>query len=655
MQPSAFAMLNANNVKLGADTIGNIYLTGSYNSAKGTISLEKGTGIFRGLSSMTVEGTLVFDSTSNQHLDGVVTLYDAPLAWLSPVLKGYVSQLSGSVNGKVKFGGTGQLPDVDGKIRLSNAALRIDYLGTLYTIPDAEIGITNTAIVFSSIKLKDVLDNDATLTGTIAHDRFRNIRLNLNMKSNEFEVLNLQDYENSAFYGHLIARVESLSVSGTIEDLRMNIRASPADISHLYLPVATGGDIGSYSYVSFKKYGEDQQVYKTGADSKLTINIDAIINPLAEVTLILDPTTGDAINARGTGSLRLEVPAGGDLRMYGNFGIDEGDYTFTFRQLFFKRQFQLQSGSSVRFSGPIAQTTLDVNASYRTRASLYDLLSPEEKNASFIPANEMSDIKRQQDVDVLLNMRKNILQPELSFQLALPEKRSVGTYAYNKFERLNSNPRDLFNQVASLLLIGYFIPPEGLGGNTAAAAASGALNNISELLSTNTSAQLTNIVNKLLGDPKLSVDLKYKNYNITDNSLAAGPINRNEVKLGLRKNLLNDRLVLEVGASYDWGRPVSTAASSSNFNLLNNFRIQYLLSKDGRLRLNGFRTNDFDVLLNNGTNISRSGLGISWRKTFDSFDEFLHSSKYYAREQRRILEEQQKVDSNTLKRAIGTE
>lgn len=655
--PSVFAMLNASNVKLGGDTLGNVFLTGNYNSSKGTISLEKGTGIFRGVSSLTVEGTLAIDSTSNQHLDGVVTLYDAPLTWLSPVLKGYVSQMSGSVNGKVSIGGTGQLPDVDGKIELTNAGLRVDYLGTLYRIPKAEIGITNTAIIFSSIQLLDVYDNDATLTGTITHDRFRNIRLGLNMKSDEFEVLNLQDYENSAFYGHLVANVESMSVSGTIEDLRMNIRAAPADISQLFLPVASGGDIGTYSYVSFKKYGEEQ-VIKTGAASKLTINIDAIINPLAEVTLILDPTTGDAINARGTGSLRLEVPAGGDLRMYGNFKIDEGDYTFTFRQLFFKRQFLLQSGSNVRFSGPIAQTTLDVNATYRTRASLYDLLNPQEKDGTFIPRNELDDIKRQQDVDVLLNMSGNILKPELGFKLALPERRSVGTYAYNKFENLNSNSRDLFNQVASLLLIGYFMPPEGLGGNTAQSAASGALNNIGELLSTNTSAQLTNVVNKLLGDPKLSVDLKYKNYNVSDAALlTTGPVNRNEVKLGLRKNLLNDRLVLEVGSSYDWGRPVNTASTSSNFNLLNNFRIQYLLSKDGRLRLNGFRTTDFDVLLNNGTgsNINRSGVGVSWRKTFDSWSEFWHSSQYYARQQKRIQEERLKVDSNTIKKTIGTE
>jgi hypothetical protein len=151
------------------------------------------------------------------------------------------------------------------------------------------------------------------------------------------------------------------------------------------------------------------------------------------------------------------------------------------------------------------------------------------------------------------------------------------------------------------------------------------------------------------------VDFKYKSYNVADNT-SGSSLNRNEVKLGVRKNLLNDRLVLEVGSSYDWGRPVSTSATSSNFNLLNDFRIQLLLSKDGRFRLNGFRTTDYDVLTTaNSGNITRAGIGISWRKTFDSFSEFIHSAKSYAREQKRILEEQQKVDSTTIQKTIGTD
>ncbi len=639
------ATLRASNLLLTGDTIGDVVIDGGYESASQMLHLNEGSGIFLGDASLTAQGHLSLDSTNAQQLDGSVALHEAPLTWLGPLLTGYVSKLGGYANGKLELSGTGTDPRLEGNIGLDEAAFRVDYLGTRYTIPKASIGVSRTKIVFDEIPVLDVNGNHAVLNGDITHEGFRNFRLGLTIKSDEFEVLNLQDYENSLFYGHLVANVKSFTIRGPLDDIRMNIYASPADLSHIYLPIGNTSDIGKYSYISFKKYGEEQQA-PAESESKLSINIDADLNPLAEITLILDPSTGDAINARGNGHLRMEAPATGDLRMYGNFQIDNGDYTFTFRQLFFKRQFALASGSSIHFSGPIAQTTMDVQASYRTRASLYDLLTDAEKNSSFIPASEMSDIKRQQDVDVLLSMHGNMLHPDISFKLALPEKRSVGTYAYTKFERLNANERDLFNQVASLLLIGYFIPPEGIAGSNAA---TGAINNLSEVLSTNFSAQLTNIVNKLLGDPKLSIDFKYKNYNVSDGSSQPGTVstlNRNEAKLGIHKNLMNDRVIVEVGSSYDWGRPVGSASSSSNFNLLNDFRIQLLLSKDGRLRLNGFRTTDYDVLssINNG-NITRSGIGISWRKTFDSFKEFMQSSKAYANRQRQLQLAQQPADS----------
>jgi hypothetical protein len=650
-KPSANIDVRADALRLGGDSIGSVFIKGNWDGPKSQLVLNPGTGIFQNNSELRVEGNVTLDSSSNQKLATVLKLRNAPLHWLNPLLQGYVSKLNGSASGDIEITGTGRNPETHGTLVLDQASLHVDYLGTDYRVPSAEIKVTNSIFVLDGITVLDVYDNKAELSGKIIHDRLKNFRLDLNMKSDEFEVLDLKDYEQSEFYGHLVAKLNSMSVRGPIDNIQMNIRAEPADISNLVLPVSYGGDIGSYSYVSFKKYGEDQ-VIKTGSQSKFTITIDAVINPLAEITLLLDPTTGDAINARGKGSLKLEVPSDGEIRMFGNFNIEEGDYTFTFRQLFFKRQFRISSGSSVHFAGPISQTTLDVSGWYRTRASLYDLLTEQEKSAGFIPDKELSDTKRQQDVDVLLTMRKNILNPEITFKLSLPERRSVGTFAYEKFERLNQNERELFNQVASLLLIGYFIPPEGLGG---ASAASGTINNLSEILSTNASAQLTNVVNKLLGDPKLSVDLKYKNYNLADNA-SSSPLNRNEVKLGLRKNLLNDRLVLEMGSAYDWGRPVNTQASNYNFNLLNDFRIQYLLSKDGRVRLNGFRTSDFDALLTGGTNIIRSGVGLSWRWTFNSVPELWQASRLYQHwQQKHMMEERQKLDSTTIKKTIGTQ
>ena len=646
------ASAKATGVKLGTDTIGEINISGNYNAAKKLITLDEGSGIFRGSASLAASGTISFDSTSHQHLDGRIKFQDAPISWVSPVLNGFVSNIGGTLNGNIKIGGTGFAPDVDGSVSINKAIFRVDYLGTTYTIPDAVITLNNQAIDVGTVKLYDVFNNEARLTGRVTHDRFKDFRLALRLTTDQFEAINLRDYENSMFYGNVVARA-TVSITGPINDLRMNIsNAAPAKASHIYLPISSGGALGSYTYVSFKQYGQDQLTY-TGSKNKLSINIVARINPLIEVTMILDPATGDQINARGSGNLTMDVPADGDLSLFGPFNIDEGNYIFTFRQLFFKRQFQLNSGSKIMFNGPIAQTNLDVNATYRTRASLYDLLSDDEKRNNFVPAAELSDTRRPQDVNVILHMGERLQQPSLTFKLELPEKRSVTTYAYTKLERINNNDRELFDQVASLLLIGYFIPPEGIAGSTAA---TGAINNMSEIISTTTSGQLTNIVNKLLGDPKLSIDLKYKNYNLNDGT-STDPLNRNEVKLGVRQNFLDDRLVVEVGSSYDWGRPTTSNTANNNFNLLNNFRVQYLLNKEGRVRLNGFRTSDYDVLLENGGGrVTRAGIGISWRKTFNTFSEFFHNEKYYARKKRQLEElEKANTDSVSVKKTIGTE
>jgi hypothetical protein len=611
--------LTASDVRLGKDTLGNIYVIGSYNGSKKIITLEPKSGIYRGDASIRTAGSMSFDSTSRQKLNGYIEFTNAQVAWLSPLVNELMSQLKGTVNGTVNIGGSAEKPDIDGSVVLRDGGTRIDILGTYYRIPEATVTVNNTSINFGTVTLYDVHNNPATLTGGLSHDRFRNIQFSrVRLVSPEFEVLNLRDYENSSFYGNLIANVDPMTITGTFDDIRMNITASPAAKSHIYIPVKTANDIGSYSYVSFKTYGKDQ-VVKKRRKNKFSLNITGKMNPQAEMTLVLDPAAGDAINAKGYGTITLNVPADDDIKMYGSYDIEEGDYTFTFRQLFFRRNFIINSGSKIAFYGPMSQTDLNINAIYTRKARLADLLEDKEKTG--LSDNELRDAKTVQDVNVLLHMSGSLQTPKLTFNIDLPEKRSEGTFASLKLKRINQSERELFDQVASILLIGAFIPPEGLVGSTAA---TGAINNVSEILSTTASSQLTNIVNKLLGDQDLQVEFKYKNYNLSDAS-AVGGINRNEISLGVRKNLFKDRLIVELGSAYDWGRPTSTNSSTSNLNLAGDFRVQYLLTEDGRIRLNAFRTSNYDVLVDR--NIWRGGVGISYRKSFDNLQEFFHRPK----------------------------
>ena len=186
--------------------------------------------------------------------------------------------------------------------------------------------------------------------------------------------------------------------------------------------------------------------------------------------------------------------------------------------------------------------------------------------------------------------------------------------------RVDAPHRELLDQVATLLLINTFISPQGMASGSSTVGTV-AVNNISDIISSSASTQLTNIVNKLLGNPNLTIDLKYKNYNLSD---VGGGISRNEFTGKLSQNFLQDRLVVEVGGSYDWGRPSSGTATSNTFNLAGDFRLQWLLNEKGSLRLNLFRTSSYDVL--SDKNLKRGGLGLSWRKSFDGLDDFFTNS-----------------------------
>lgn len=620
--PNVDADIKARGVKFGKDSIGNVIVAGVYDGKKHLVNLDSKTGIYNGNKSLTANGKISFDSTNTERIDGNISFNNAPIFWLAPILDDYVTDLSGVLDGNIKIQGTSTYPDIAGRVELNKIAMRIKFLGTKYIIPAGTITVNNKRIDLGQIKLFDEHGDVATLSGGISHNRFKKMVLGFRVRSDKFEVINLKRSESDLFYGNLIAKFSNMYVEGPIDDVEIRIdNAEPAAESHLYLPVGeTSGEIGAYSYISFKTYGEEQkeEVIKKN-NNKLSIHIDAILNPKATITLIMDPTTGDAINASGTGNISMDIPPDNDIRMYGNFTIMEGDYTFTLRQLFFKRKFALNTGSHIYFTGPIESTRLNVDGIYRTRARLYDLLTASQKRLlEDLSSREKEEAKRMRQVDVILSMKGDLGTPELSFEIDLPDKSAMGTIAYKKLEQVNQNERELFNQVASLLLINSFMSAEGgfEGG-----AQTGVVNNISDIFSGTASSQLTNLISRLTGDDDLAIDFKYQQYSYNNNISTNSAANRNQISLGIRKNLFNDRLSIEVGSSYDWGKPTSGGNRASNFNPAGDFRLQYLLKEGGNLRANIFRSNNYDVLVDR--NISRGGVGLSWRKSFNNLQELL--------------------------------
>jgi hypothetical protein len=639
------AEVGVKDFKLGDEMIGDVVLAGTYDAARQLLMVAPQTGIHRDDATVSAVGSLSFDRKSGAAMDGSVIFKNARVSWASPFLTGLFSNVAGNVNGTVNVTGTTDKPVIGGSVELTDGALKMDYMGCSYTIPKAVIGISNNRIDFGRTQLLDEYKNTALLTGYFSHDLFDNMRMRIGISTRKFEVMNLGSKDNELFYGKMIAAMDSITVRGPFNDVRINLHnGRPAAKSTLYIPATSGGYTGGYSYVTFKTYGTDQDKKSSKRKDRITINLDANMNELAEVHIVMDASTGDEIIATGNGNVQVDLPPNRDMSIAGLYTITQGTYSITFRQVLIHRMFRLTPGSTISFNGPFAQTSLAVDAVYSVRARLYDLLTASEKASLASDPNQAIDAQTPQNVNVILHMRGPVYTPQLTFDLDLENKHGQASIAYRKLTLINRDDRQKFDQVASLLLVGTFIPPEGLGQS----AVSGAItNNVSQMLSSTASQTLTNIVNKLIGDRNLNVSLKYTNYNYGDQS-ATGAVNRNQLKLGVSKNYLNDRLMVSVGSTSDWGRPTTTNAAS-NFNFAGDFRVQYQVKENSNVRLNVFHTSDYDVTLNR--NVQRSGVGLGWRKSFDNVWEFFRGNKYALRQKQLQLDRMEKaLDSAALKK-----
>ena len=364
--------------------------------------------------------------------------------------------------------------------------------------------------------------------------------------------------------------------------------------------------------------------------------------------IVLDPSTGDEIMAKGTGRIQLEIPANNDMRINGQYIIDDGYYTYTYKklQLRLTRMFNLNPGGTIGFNGPFSETTVNVDATYRAKARLIDLLT----DPNIVTGSEKTDAQTPQWVDVLLHMKGLLNKPELTFDIALEDTHSQGTLADRQLTLINNDPQQKLTEVSALLILNTFVSPDGIGGS---AIQSGSINTLGEVISSSTSAKLTGLINKLAGNQQWNVAVKYTNYNYSDpTTTSLGAVNRNQVNVGLSYNLLNNRLTVEGGTTSDWGQANSTS-TNTNFNLTGDFRIQYQISENSGMRLSVFRTSDYDVTLDR--DIERTGAGIGWRKSFDNFDEFFRGNKYAAKQKEKsILSAKTSQTDTTGKKTGGT-
>ncbi len=92
------------------------------------------------------------------------------------------------------------------------------------------------------------------------------------------------------------------------------------------------------------------------------ISLDIDVDDKSQFTVVIDELNGDNIKLKGNAKLNTGIAPNGQLYLIGAYDLTQGSYDLTLQIL--KRQFEIQKGSSLIWTGDPMKADLNITAVY---------------------------------------------------------------------------------------------------------------------------------------------------------------------------------------------------------------------------------------------------------------------------------------------------
>jgi len=524
---------------------------------------------------------------------------------------GAIRDSKGYAGADIAISGTVKEPAVSGSLSLDSASTVIDYLQTRYLIPNHRIEISKNQVSFGEMNLIDPNGEKAVFAGNIQHQNFEDITLDLRFEAPSFQVLNTSQKDNDLFYGKILVDIRA-EIDGPLNTPNVNVNARTLEGTKLTaLPLSQEEAVlGSEDYILYgtpASYRADTSQRASNLYQSPNTGVNLLLNltltPQAKIIALIDPSTGDKLQASGSANLIVEMDRAGNLSTTGEIRVTDGSYFLNYQGLV-KRQFDIQSGSTINLPGNPLDARFDITAVYDTRVSPYELI----KGQAQLEGSAASAAKRRQEFSVFMQLEGTLSEPEISFDIRPGDQQAsaISNTIEQKLAQIRQNQSELNKQVFGLLLFNSFIIESGAPVDLASAGENLALNSVSSFLSN----QLNRLADRYVKGFELDIGLESYKSNFSDESTTT----TTELDVGVSKALFNDRLVVQVGSSL--GIDETNSGEQANANITGSFLLEYKLDEDGTYRLRVFRRPDYDIF--NDANAVRTGAGIIYKKSFGS-------------------------------------
>lgn len=602
------ADISVKQFRLDDDSVGVVNVKGDYTKDIGKINFE----VHSDNETYRISGKGSYDLKDSINPMVINTdLKGTKITILNELLDNLFTDITGKAEGQLTIKGNPNSPDLVGRVTLHNGGLKVKYTQVYYTLDSATFDFKEGVIDFGQFTIKDKMKNTGQVRGKLYQHGFKNMRYDFDMSTNKLLVLDTKAKDNQQFYGRAIGKA-TLSLKGPQENMRLYITGEVTDTTQISIPTSNASkETADADFIVFKKYGTEMKQQKPESDMKLSIDLDLSANRMAAINVILDEQTGEVIRARGNGRLYISVPATGSMTMKGRYNIERGSYNFNFQSII-KKPFTLDEGEGnfIEWNGDPYDANLNIDAKYTAEnVALNDLIG----NQSFNLGSNSGSLRGYRgEVYVIAQLRGKLSRPDIGFKIQFPQN----SVAKNDNDlalfltRIESDDNEMLKQVTYLIVFDAFAPyGDARTGNTLASSiSSSTLNTISQLITSEFNKLVTGFLYKVTGDKSLRLDVGTSTYStaslIGAQQAGGNRLDRQNVNLKLSQSLLNNKLIITFGGDLDFNLG-NNQVVNGNFQWLPDVSVQYILSKDRKLRGVIFNKSSLDV----GTGANSAGIG----------------------------------------------
>lgn len=558
----------------------------------------------RGKSTLDVDGNY---SPSLKRLEMKAVLDSMEVGYFHPFLDMIFSEFDGRISGVASV--EGPLDNLEIRtegMRIDESLLTIAYTNVPYNASGV-FHADGDGVYFDDILIKDRFGNAGAVTGGIAYNHFKDFEFDTHIRVSRMEAVNLTQKQSEYFYGNLFATGD-VSVTGPLKSILLTADAVTSNEGNIHIPINSSVNAGTTNLLKFKEADIDDEVdpyeemmrnlkKRKTSSSDFSLRLKVEPTPEVEAFIEIDRESGNILSGRGAGNIEIDLGGGGDdFKLKGDYTISRGNFHFVALGIA-ARDFTIDEGSTIRFNGDVMETTLNIGATYKTKASLSTLIA------------DTSSVNNRRPVECGLAVSGQLKNPRLNFSINIPDLDPV---VKSRVESALSTEDKVQKQFLSLLISNGFLPDEQ----------SGIVNNSSVLMS-NVTEIMANQVNNIFQKLNIPLDLGL--------SYQQNSRGRNIFDVAVSTQLFNNRVVVNGNIG---NRQYRT--SNSNSDVVGDIDIEIKLDRQGVFRLNLF-SHSADQYSNYLDNSQRNGVGITFQQEFNRFGQLVRRT-FAGRKKREKME-----------------